>query len=359
MKNLKKKGFTIVELVIVIAVVAVLAAVLIPTFVNLTKKANMSADQVAVKNMNTLLAAEFATEKPTELKEVIDMLDKNGYNVDALTPLSKGYVFVWNQADNKIELVEVSAAGETPTLEEGSSFINVQVTTREELISALENGNDVTLSDDIYIDIVRDINIEKGDVTLNLNGHTLSSMQNDNGRSTVIYIRANANFTVENGTLNVRSLQNYGNLTIKSNVTINAVDTNGGGCIKNKTGNVVIEGGTFIVEHCVPYGDGGATVVENDGGTIEINDGTFKSATYLYVVVNLAGTITINNGTFEGHYGCVESKNGDVIINAGTFNYVGDLGHHLFTDKGTITYSSKAIFGGNAFDTYGSNITKK
>ena len=33
MKNLKKKGFTIVELVIVIAVIAVLAAVLIPTFV--------------------------------------------------------------------------------------------------------------------------------------------------------------------------------------------------------------------------------------------------------------------------------------------------------------------------------------
>ncbi|MGM9683101.1 MAG: type IV pilin protein, partial [Eubacteriales bacterium] len=32
MKNTKKKGFTIVELVIVIAVIAILAAVLIPTF---------------------------------------------------------------------------------------------------------------------------------------------------------------------------------------------------------------------------------------------------------------------------------------------------------------------------------------
>ena len=59
MRNLKKKGFTIVELVIVIAVIAVLAAVLIPTFVNLTKKANMSADQVAVKNMNTLVNKRF------------------------------------------------------------------------------------------------------------------------------------------------------------------------------------------------------------------------------------------------------------------------------------------------------------
>ena len=43
MKNRNKKGFTIMELVIVIAIVAVLAAVLIPTFAGLIKKANNSA----------------------------------------------------------------------------------------------------------------------------------------------------------------------------------------------------------------------------------------------------------------------------------------------------------------------------
>jgi type IV pilus assembly protein PilA len=35
--NSKRKGFTIVELVIVIAVIGILAAILIPTFVNVTK----------------------------------------------------------------------------------------------------------------------------------------------------------------------------------------------------------------------------------------------------------------------------------------------------------------------------------
>ena len=43
MKKMNKKGFTIVELVIVIAVIAILAAVLIPTFANLISKANESA----------------------------------------------------------------------------------------------------------------------------------------------------------------------------------------------------------------------------------------------------------------------------------------------------------------------------
>ena len=43
MKKNNKKGFTIVELVIVIAVIAILAAVLIPTFSSVTEKAKKSA----------------------------------------------------------------------------------------------------------------------------------------------------------------------------------------------------------------------------------------------------------------------------------------------------------------------------
>ena len=45
MKKMNKKGFTIVELVIVIAVIAILAAVMIPTFSGIIEKANASAAQ--------------------------------------------------------------------------------------------------------------------------------------------------------------------------------------------------------------------------------------------------------------------------------------------------------------------------
>lgn len=45
-----KKGFTIVELVIVIAVIAILAAVLIPTFSGVVEKANKSAVQQNAAN---------------------------------------------------------------------------------------------------------------------------------------------------------------------------------------------------------------------------------------------------------------------------------------------------------------------
>ena len=43
MKKMNNKGFTIVELVIVIAVIAILAAVMIPTFSGIVEKANLSA----------------------------------------------------------------------------------------------------------------------------------------------------------------------------------------------------------------------------------------------------------------------------------------------------------------------------
>ena len=50
MKKTNRKGFTIVELVIVIAVIAILAAVLIPTFAGVTKKANESKALQEAKN---------------------------------------------------------------------------------------------------------------------------------------------------------------------------------------------------------------------------------------------------------------------------------------------------------------------
>ena len=56
MKKRNVKAFTVVELVIVIAVVAVLAAVMIPTFGALVEKANISADEAEITSLNTQLA---------------------------------------------------------------------------------------------------------------------------------------------------------------------------------------------------------------------------------------------------------------------------------------------------------------
>lgn len=61
MKKLNKKGFTIVELVIVIAVIAILAGVLIPTFASVVTKANQSKAMQEAKNEYEAYLAEYAS----------------------------------------------------------------------------------------------------------------------------------------------------------------------------------------------------------------------------------------------------------------------------------------------------------
>ena len=60
--NKNKKGFTIVELVIVIAVIAILAAVLIPNLSRLVGKANESSAMQAARNEYEAYLAEYAKD---------------------------------------------------------------------------------------------------------------------------------------------------------------------------------------------------------------------------------------------------------------------------------------------------------
>ena len=62
MNKKTKKGFTITELVIVIAVIAILAAVLIPTFSNVIKNANESVALQEARSEWDNFAPEIATE---------------------------------------------------------------------------------------------------------------------------------------------------------------------------------------------------------------------------------------------------------------------------------------------------------
>jgi len=56
-----KKGFTIVELVIVIGVIGILSAILIPTFANLTTQAQEAAAKEEVQNTYTQYVVEKAS----------------------------------------------------------------------------------------------------------------------------------------------------------------------------------------------------------------------------------------------------------------------------------------------------------
>lgn len=107
MKKHNQKGFTIVELVIVIAVIAILAAVLIPTFSNLVKKANLSNDQQNVRNMNTALAVEVIPDsKFATAGDAINGLYREGWNAGKLETYSKGFHYAYSLENNRMYLLD-------------------------------------------------------------------------------------------------------------------------------------------------------------------------------------------------------------------------------------------------------------
>ena len=101
MKLNKKKGFTIVELVIVIAVIAILAAVAIPTFSSVIKKAYQSnALQMAKAELDNQLAEKAATGKVPQ--------------AGTITVTYKGTVYTFQYTGGKLT-TEPSTAAETST----------------------------------------------------------------------------------------------------------------------------------------------------------------------------------------------------------------------------------------------------
>ena len=162
MKNLKKKGFTIVELVIVIAVVAILAAVLIPTFVNLTKRANRSVDIQAVVNMNKLLA----TENCETILEATELFDANGFDLKNYKPLSKDHYFYYvngkiilADSENKVIFPEdvnvdgqwMSLSGEVPMEAYTISGTNATINNGAQLAQLMSDYSEGSVSGDLVI----------------------------------------------------------------------------------------------------------------------------------------------------------------------------------------------------------------
>ncbi len=187
MRN-NKKGFTLVELIIVIAVIAILAAVLIPTFSTMIKKAKQSADTQTLKNVNTAVAVDKALDPSYGLKDAVASAYEAGFT---LVPQDEDHCFVFNKAKKEFEYCEKNAIAELD--EEKYEKIKF-VGEASQVAAAASQGGIVYLTksitlEDKYFDVKKDlVVIGDGKTTITSNNTSTTQTTSFAGKKDPIFI---------------------------------------------------------------------------------------------------------------------------------------------------------------------------
>ena len=389
MKHTNKKGFTIVELVIVIAVIAILAAVLIPTFSNLIKKANISNDTVLAKELNTAITIGGVLETVETFEDAIAAVREQGFLLANLNTKTNGCYFVWEAQSKQFLLVDASndfkvlySANDdyapigatwniiTSDMEKAAELeglgkgITVKRTVRATAdMNALINSGENVL---VYVDESVQLS-DEGFVSLNKEGAVVTV---DFGNAAVQGGSANAD---------LKALPIYvaaGTMNIKNGVvsaTAAFIDADG----KTQNGALQTDGGVVNVEGTKFEFAGNASIIAG----ISSGDANFKNVTFNApqgnnVVGAFAGaevvledckinadfiaffssdsngksTITINGGDYYAKisrilYAC----GGEIIVEDGNFTVEQNPQRSIMLD-GNRTEKSKIVIKGGTFN---------
>ncbi len=310
-KTNKKRGFTIIELTIVVAVIAILSAVLIPTFAAIIKKSRESADQQAVRSMNTALAAETITDD-LNIFDVFEVLEDNGMDGQNYKSLAKDKAFFYDAEIKRV--LYVNTATDTAVYP-------------EEYAGRTNNGKWYSLTMEIEAVKPADSDYSNGGATVTVDsGKELNYVLekiNDN-KSNVNTIELAGTVDMMGAELNIAAVKS--NLTIKgtdSNPVVikNATAVEAKTTYKNPTGQ---QDGNYNCALVTSVASGQTLKLEN----IIIENTSVKdvnASNAAFLVGTLSGTlelsnVTIKNSTIIGHHnvgaliGNMGAKNAKLVI---------------------------------------------
>ena len=384
MKHTNKKGFTIVELVIVIAVIAILAAVLIPTFSNLIKKANISNDTAIAKNLNT---AAISAQADT-FAQAIEAAKEAGYLVGHLNAKADNIFFVWDDSTNQFLLYDLKAGkvlySNTKEYSAAGENWYFAVNTKAEKDAVLAAFGETKVNCNFLVgDItaVKDVLAAGGEVYLDeslvLDAENLMVLGNADVNTTIVLgsSQLNTNGLLENvvpvqikvGTVNIVGgiiggagsyIDDDGQLVNSpletepgSNTTIDGTTFNvGEGGYVTFLGNATLKNTIINTKNVGVYcGVDAQVVLENV--TIDA-DGRCVWVTNWNGVNHTDGTaqVTIKSGTYTGGsatYAPLTAYSGDIVVEGGVFTSNTEYYFYVMEGHGSITVKG-GVFGGKA-----------
>lgn len=395
-----RKGFTITELVIVIVVIAILAAVLIPTFASLIRKANISADTQLAKNLNTALAMdEAANGKPETFSDALDALREGGFLLANMNPTADGCYLAWEKDTNQILLVELTKDAKkykvlynakenygdpdaswyfavkdqkvADTIKAALPNVKTELTIQD--TTALNNEINADGDKIVYIDgsiVVDENNTIKLDnpnanTTIDLGDSEIVGGSTNAAVSAIPFYVESGKLTLKNGVINATGQfidadgkvtdtsvsSEPGSYTKIDGTTINIA-------INGEAGYVALYGDADVLNATINSGDCGINA--GGGSTVTVTD-TTMIANYGFFVTNMGNDETgkdtklvVNSGSFEtlgnGISGYMfEVHNGAVEINGGTFKTKYDNKVFYFYNAGASITIKGGTFNGKDF----------
>lgn len=392
MRNMNKKGFTIVELVVVVAVIAILAAVLIPTFSGIIRKANISSDTVVAKNLNTAAIAEDADT----FDEAIDAVRDAGYYVANLNAKASDCYFVWEDESNQFILYDLKNreiiysnaeianepdadwcfAVSNPTVANSVkatlSDITIKNTaaTMDDLKATIAAGGEVTIyvDESVAMDTTNVIKIDDAaaKITIDLGSATVTG--NNNGAPAI----ENIPFHVSKGSLTIKG----GNISAAGTMLDADGELSEYAIVTEKGTYTKVENSTFTINtaqngYLKFYGNAdvtGATINSSDmgigaygGSTVNVEKTTINAAGHAcFFVSNHTAdegkntTLNVSSGTYKGgkvdaadsdyKSACLVAFSGNLVVTGGDFTSNTDNMFWVMT--GTITLKGTATFNG-------------
>lgn len=134
-----KKGYSLIELIVVIAIIAILVGIAAPVTINLVNKANVSADKATAEAIKNGIAIHVAEEAVAGTSTDVNATNLNGIieeHVDGvnLTPRQGGMAYYYSRETGEV-IVDKAAEPDTAKadiLDENDESIWIKITVSSE-----------------------------------------------------------------------------------------------------------------------------------------------------------------------------------------------------------------------------------